>query len=99
LIWKNSLLLELKINNFREQAKIIKKELVIHKIITILSQNLVYGFKIFEVGLFDTAYANLGKFVYPDKERISRAVANAIGLVANYICSTFFVVDWLQKFE
>ncbi len=69
--------------------------MVIHKIITILSQNLVYEFETVEMGLFDYPCVYLGKFFYIDKKRLDWLDSNAIRVFANYICGYFFIGNWV----
>ena len=76
----------------------MKKPSVIHKIITILTQNYIYGCETVEMGLLDCAFLDLGKFFYLDKERINWFVTHTIRFFENPVCILFFAVNWLQKF-
>jgi hypothetical protein len=58
-----------------------------------LGQNYFYGIEAVEVGVLDGSGLGLGKFIYTNKKRTNWLNGFTIGIVANYFCSCFFIVD------
>ena len=50
------------------------------------------------MGVLDLSCLGMGKFIYTNKKRVNWVIRFASGVLANYICGPFFVVDWFQEF-